>query len=135
MKISGPILDRIDLHIEVPALTYQTLKAEDPAESSFSIRERIIACRNRQTERFLKHPFRLNARMGTREIKLFARLSSEGEKLLGSAMKELRLSARAYYKILKLARTIADLEGADCLEAGHIAEAIQYRSLDRQWWH
>lgn len=133
-KISGPILDRIDLHVEVPALNYQTLASEELAESSETIRSRILACRRIQTLRYEGKIWKVNALMRAREMKHYCRPDAEGRKLIEMAMKELRLSARAYYKILKIARTIADLEEAETLSSQHIAEAIQYRSLDRQWW-
>jgi len=132
-KISGPILDRIDLHVEVPALTYQSITSEEPAENSQSIRERIIRCRQIQEGRYPDRKFKLNALMRPREIKQHASPDSEGSKLIEMAMTELHLSARGYYKILKVARTIADLAGEENISAEHIAEAIQYRSLDRQW--
>lgn len=132
-KISGPILDRIDLHLEVPTLRVGTLLSKAPAESSQTIRERILKCRKIQKKRFQGKSFSVNARMRARDIKEFANPGDEGEKLLEKAMKELKLSARAYYKILKIARTIADLEGASDLKQEYIAEAVQYRSLDRQW--
>lgn len=130
-KISGPILDRIDLHVEVPALSYQTLVSEEKAESSASIRLRIEASRKIQAARYPNRLFQLNAYMKPKEIKHFASPDQSGKRLLEDAMKELRLSARAYYKILKIARTIADLAGSSEVKAAHIAEAIQYRSLDR----
>lgn len=133
-KVSGPILDRIDLHVEVPALSYQTLASEEATESSELIRRRILECRAIQQNRFLNTGISTNAQMRPRELKNFVRLEGESKFLLEAALKELRLSGRAYYKILKIARTIADLEGVLKIEADHIAEAIQYRSLDRQWW-
>ena len=134
-KVSGPILDRIDLHVEVSALSYQTLAGEETAESSEKIRARILQCRGIQAARFQKAGILTNAQMKARELKHYARLEGEGRKILEMAMKELRLSARAYYKILKIARTIADLDSAESIQAEHLAEAIQYRSLDRQWWN
>lgn len=133
-KLSGPILDRIDLHIEVPSLSYQTLSSDEPAETSEMIRGRIMACRAVQRERFKNSPSQTNAQMQVSEIKQFARLETEGRKILETAMKELRLSARAYFKLLKIARTISDLAECEQIQVEHIAEAIQYRSLDRQWW-
>lgn len=133
-KVSGPILDRIDLHVEVPALSYQTLASEESAESSESIRGRILECRAVQSGRFQRSGIATNAQMHPRELKQYARLEGESRKILEMAMKELRLSARAYFKILKIARTISDLAGCEQIQAEHIAEAIQYRSLDRQWW-
>ncbi len=131
-KISGPILDRIDLHIEVPALTYQTLSQDIPAESSAAISQRILKCRQIQTQRFKNSPLKTNAFMRPREIKQHVCLDSECKKLLELAMKELRLSARGYYKILRITRTIADMAGSETIRPFHLAEAIQYRSLDRQ---
>lgn len=133
-KVSGPILDRIDLHVEVPALSYQTLASEEPAESSENIRRRIVACRNVQAARFQKAGISTNAQMRPKELKLHAKLTPEGRQMLEMAMKELHLSARAYFKILKLARTISDLAECADIQEEHVAEAIQYRSLDRQWW-
>lgn len=132
-KVSGPLLDRIDLHVEVPALSYQTLVSEEKAESSEVIRARVLNCREIQRKRYSKRMFQLNAFMKPKEIKLYASPDAEGKKLLEAAMKELHLSARAYYKILKISRTIADLAGEETIKDRHIAEAIQYRSLDREW--
>ncbi|MFH0984220.1 MAG: YifB family Mg chelatase-like AAA ATPase [Candidatus Omnitrophota bacterium] len=132
-KISGPILDRIDIHIEVPALSFQTLVSQEPAESSAVIRERICECRKIQRSRYRMRSYKTNSQMNPKDIKEFATPDLQGRKLVEMAMKELRLSARAYYKILKIARTISDLAGCEQVQSGHIAEAIQYRSLDRQW--
>ncbi|MBI3306630.1 MAG: YifB family Mg chelatase-like AAA ATPase [Candidatus Omnitrophica bacterium] len=133
-KISGPIVDRMDLHVEVPSSTLQTLTSEEAAENSETIRQRIIQCREIQAARYPDRLFKVNAFMRARDIKQFARPDSEGRKLIEMAMKELRLSARAYYKIFKIARTIADLAESENISSEHLAEAIQYRSLDRQWW-
>jgi len=133
-KISGPILDRIDLHIEVPALTYSALTGEESGESSEKIRLRILNCRQRESVRYADRPYKINARMRAKDTRQYAKPDSEGRKLLEMAMKELRLSARAYFKILKIARTIADLAEEETVLSEHIAEAIQYRTLDRQWW-
>lgn len=132
-KISGPILDRIDLHVEVPPVSYQTLHEPSSEESSAQIRERVLACREIQSKRFQGSSSSLNGLMRGRDLKEFVRLDSTGEALLEKAMKELRLSARAYFKILKIARTIADLGESKNVKSEHLAEAIQYRSLDRQW--
>ena len=132
-KISGPILDRIDIHIEVPALTYETLTSETPGESSEEIRKRVIQCRAIQAERYSDAECKVNSLMRARDIKAYARPDAAGRKLIEQAMKELHLSARAYFKILKISRTIADLAGEETVSSEHIAEAIQYRSLDRQW--
>jgi len=131
-KISGPLLDRIDIQVEVPAVQYQELASRDPGESSCVIRERVNAARRRQTERFKRGKIHANAQMGAREIKRYCEVSGEGEKLLELAITKFGLSARAYNRILKVSRTIADLEGTEAIQAGHISEAIQYRSLDRK---
>ncbi len=133
-RISGPILDRIDLHVEVPSVSYPMLIQEKTEESSAAVRARILRCRKIQQKRFTEMPLKLNAWMRSRELKRFALPDAEGQKLLEAAMTRLHFSARAYYKILKLARTIADLAGAKTVEASHVAEAIQYRSLDRERW-
>lgn len=134
-KVSGPILDRIDLHVEVAPLSFETLSGDDLQESSAAIRERIFHCRKIQAERFKDRPFRNNSLMRPRDLKRFASTDAEAKKLLERAMKELRFSARAYFKILKIARTIADLTSSVSITSVHIAEAIQYRSLDRNWNH
>lgn len=131
--MSGPILDRIDLHIQVPALSYQILTREDAAESSASMRARIVRAREIQKTRYQDRPFKTNSLMRARDIRTHVIMSDSGRKLLERAMKELHLSARAYYKILKIARTIADLEESKEIEEDQLAEAIHYRALDRQF--
>jgi magnesium chelatase family protein len=134
-RISGPLLDRIDLHIEVPQVKFQEISGGQTGESSAQIRDRVIAARQRQQERFKAKPrITCNARMGSRELKQYCTLDEPTLDLLKLAMADKNLSARAYDRILKVARTIADLAGADGLTADHISEAIQYRSLDRQIW-
>lgn len=133
-RISGPILDRMDIQIEVPALSFQTLSGQESAENSEAIRTRVFACRKIQRARYRHRPNQTNSRMSPKDIKNFATPDEQGKKLIEMAMKEIRLSARAYYKILKIARTISDLAGCEQIQSEHIAEAIQYRSLDRQWW-
>jgi magnesium chelatase family protein len=134
-RISGPLLDRIDLHIEVPAVKFRDISSGANGESSAQIRERVIAARNRQQERFKDKPkITCNARMGTRELKQYCVLDETTMELLKFAMSDLNLSARAYDRVLKVARTIADLAGSDGIAGEHISEAIQYRSLDRQLW-
>jgi magnesium chelatase family protein len=133
-KISGPVLDRIDIHIEVPALSFHTLVSQETAESSLIIRERICACRKIQRTRYRMRSYKTNSRMNPKDIKEFATPDLQGRKLIEAAMKDLHLSARAYYKVLKISRTIADLAGSEPILSDHIAEAIQYRSLDRQWY-
>jgi magnesium chelatase family protein len=134
-RISGPLLDRIDLHIEVPAVKFREMTAERTGETSAQIRERVIAARGVQQARFAARPrVTCNARMGAREIKAHCALDSATLDLLKLAMNEKNLSARAYDRILKVARTIADLAASEVLTADHISEAIQFRSLDRQIW-
>jgi magnesium chelatase family protein len=134
-RISGPLLDRIDLHIEVPQVKFREISAERTGETSAEIRERVIAARKRQHTRFADKPkITCNARMGSRELKAHCALDETTKELLKMAMAELNLSARAYDRILKVARTIADLAGAETIGSEHISEAIQFRSLDRQIW-
>ncbi len=131
-KISGPLLDRIDLHIEVPSVDCKELKQIPEGETSAEIRKRVIAARNIQLRRFHNLGIYCNAQMGVKMIDEFCQLDQEGQRLLDTAMERLGLSARAYMRILKIARTIADLEGEKKILPQHIAEAIQYRSLDRE---
>jgi magnesium chelatase family protein len=134
-RISGPLLDRIDLHIEVPAVKFRDITADRTGESSAQIRERVVAARVRQQERFRgRKNIACNARMGSRELKQFCVLDEPILELLKVAMTDMKLSARAYDRILKVARTIADLAGSERITADHVSEAIQYRSLDRQLW-
>ena len=135
-KVSGPLLDRIDIHIEVPAVQYRELRAGQAAESSEAIRTRVLAARERQRERFISAAQTIysNAQMGTRQIRTFCELGADAERLLERAMQQQGLTARAHDRILKVARTIADLEGAASISVPHIAEAIQYRTLDRSYW-
>lgn len=134
-RISGPLLDRIDLHIEVPQVKFQEIANGANGESSAQIRERVIAARRRQQERFKPKPrITSNSRMGTRELKEFCVIDDSTKNLLQFAMTDLNLSARAYDRILKVARTIADLAGAEAIAPEHVSEAIQFRSLDRQLW-
>ena len=134
-RISGPLLDRIDLHVEVPAVKFREITSEGSGEASAQIRERVIGARRRQHERFAgRKNTTCNARMGTRELKTHCALDEATMELLKFAMTDLNLSARAYDRILKVARTIADLAGSENITSDHIGEAIQYRSLDRQLW-
>jgi magnesium chelatase family protein len=135
-KISGPLLDRIDIHIEVPAVQYKELRGGAAAEGSAHIRARVMAARARQRERFSKANEKIyaNAQMTTRQIRAHCELGPDAERLLERAMQQQGLTARAHDRILKVARTIADLEGADRLGVAHLAEAIQYRTLDRSYW-
>jgi len=135
-KISGPLLDRIDIHIEVPAVQYKELRGGAAAEGSAEIRSRVLRARERQRERFRKFGEKIysNAQMTTRQIRAHCELGADAERLLERAMQQQGLTARAHDRILKVARTIADLEGADSLTVAHLAEAIQYRTLDRSYW-
>lgn len=134
-KISGPLLDRIDLHVEVTPVSFEELSSQKPSENSKSIRSRVIQARGIQTERFKDHSkVHSNAQMTTSQLKSSCVLSDECSKLLKDAMNKLDLSARAYNRILKVARTIADLDESDKIDTEHIAEAIQFRSLDRDNW-
>ena len=134
-RISGPLLDRIDLHIEVPAVKFREMSSAQTGETSAQIRERVIAARKIQTARYAnKSKVTCNARMGSRELKSFCELDETTRDLLKHAMTEYNLSARAYDRILKVARTIADLVASEKITADHISEAIQYRTLDRQIW-
>ena len=134
-RISGPLLDRIDLHVEVPQVKFREISGDRAGETSAEIRERVIAARQRQHARFKDRPkITCNARMGSRELKRFCALDEATKELLKNAMAEYNLSARAYDRILKVARTIADLAGVEDISGEHISEAIQYRSLDRELW-
>ncbi len=130
-RLSRPLLDRIDLHLEIPALPYAQLVSTSAGESSATIRHRVEAARARQTERFMGTDVRVNARMSGRQARRWCALPEAGAKLLGLAVTRLGLSARGHDRILKVARTIADLAGAGDIAAEHIAEAVQYRGLDR----
>ncbi|MET3731610.1 YifB family Mg chelatase-like AAA ATPase [Moheibacter stercoris] len=134
-KISGPLIDRIDLHIEVNPVPFDDLSAERNGEKSIEIRKRVEAARNIQTNRYKDLPkIHYNAQMGPKELDAYCQLDETGKSLIKTAMERLNLSARAYDRILRVARTIADLEGSEALKSYHISEAIQYRSLDREGW-
>ena len=134
-KISGPLLDRIDLHIEVNPVPFDKLSTKEISESSAAIRERVTGARDLQRVRYQRNPKVFhNAQMGTTALRKYCKLSEKSLTLLQSAMEKLKLSARAYDRILKVARTIADLEEVEAIQNQHIAEAIQYRSLDREGW-
>ena len=132
-RISGPLLDRIDLHVEVPPIKFREMSAQAGGESSAVVRERVVAARGIQQRRWRGEPS-CNARMLPRDLQQHCTLDEPARQLLRSAMEELDLSARAYDRILKVARTIADLAHSERLTAAHVSEAIQYRSLDRQIW-
>lgn len=134
-RISGPLLDRIDLHVDVPAVDYKELRAESGGETSMVIRERVEEARQVQLARFISHPGVLcNADMGNRLVTEFCRLDHQSERMLEQAMNSLNFSARAYDRILKVSRTLADLEGSRDVREVHVMEAIQYRTLDRNLW-
>ena len=132
-RVSGPLLDRIDIHLEVPAVPYRDLVAAEPEEPSATVRQRVELARLRQRDRFRDRPgLHANAHMSARDLRRYCRLSDPVERLLREAVGRLGLSARAYHRILKIGRTIADLAGAGELSTTHVSEAIQYRSLDRK---
>ncbi len=135
-RISGPLLDRIDIHIEVPSVRYEELTSLEAGEPSEAIRDRVVRARAIQHQRFRDTPrVHCNAGMGSRELARHCRLNAEGHHMLRVTMDDLNLSARAYDRILKVARTIADLASSESIEIHHLAEAIQYRSLDRGGWN
>ena len=134
-RISGPLLDRIDLHVEVTPVAFNELSATKIQENSSSIRERVIRARDMQAQRYKEHTgIYCNAQMSSKLLKEICQVNAAGQSLLKNAMQKLNLSARAYDRILKVSRTIADLSGANEMRPEHLAEAIQYRSLDRQGW-
>jgi magnesium chelatase family protein len=126
-RISGPLIDRIDIHLEVPRIEYEKLADRRPGETSERVRDRVSEARDRQAYRYHCGGTRLNSDMGPAEIQQFCRLDESGDRLLKAAVQQLQLSARAYHRVLKLARTIADLSGADHIGTSHLAEALQYR--------
>lgn len=137
-RISGPLLDRIDIHIEVPALRYADVATRKPNESSVSVRERVVRAREIQLERFgalnLRRRVYTNAQMTPALIRRFCPLTPEGEEVMRTAIDHFGLSTRAYHRVLKVARTIADLEGIEQIQPRHLTEAVQYRSFDRNLW-
>lgn len=134
-KLSGPLLDRIDIHIEVQKVEFEKLSEKRKGEKSTDIRTRVLLARDMQNERYKNLNISYNAQMGPKEIEAFCDLDDTSFNLIRLAMEKLNLSARAYDRILKVSRTIADLEGSDPILSHHVAEAIQYRSLDREFWN
>jgi magnesium chelatase family protein len=132
-RISGPLLDRIDIHIEVPALKYDELAQKKDAEKSETIRSRVIRARSVQTQRYKGRNIYCNSGMNQKDLKTYCGLSEASNSILKRAIETLSLSARAYNRILKVARTIADMNGKEDIAVEHIAEAVQYRSLDRKY--
>ena len=130
-KISGPLLDRIDIHVEVPAVPHKDLMVDAHAEPSAAIRQRVVAARRIQAQRFRRMKIYNNAQMASRHIRAHCRIDAQSESVLGAAIERLGLSARAYNRILRISRTIADLDAMDAIRIDHVTEAIQYRSLDR----
>jgi magnesium chelatase family protein len=133
-KISGPLLDRIDIHVEVVPVAYGELSSERITEKSEKVRERVISARQIQAGRFVGTSIYCNAQMSSKQLKTYCKINDAGNQLLKTAMEKLNLSARAYDRILKVARTIADLDNSENIETQHLAEAINYRSLDRENW-
>lgn len=133
-RISGPLLDRIDIHIEVPPVPFREMSDTTEGTSSATMREAVVAARQRQTARFGKDSVRTNGKMKPPQIRKYCRLQPDAESLLKHAMEEMGLSARAHDKILRISRTIADLEDAEHINASHLSEAINFRTLDRSYW-
>lgn len=134
-KVSGPLFDRIDLHVEVPAVNYEELSSANSCESSSQIKERVNAAREIQRLRYNGTGIRCNARLTPAALKKYCVIDEKASRILKAAFEKMGLSARAYDRILKVSRTIADLAGSEVINSSHIAEAIQYRNLDRKYWH
>ncbi len=133
-RISGPLLDRIDIHLEVPAVSFQELKNGQPGTSSATMREKVILARDRQQHRFQDQPDLDNGKMSPPQIRKFCQPNSEAESLLKEAMEGMGLSARPHDKILRVSRTITELDDRAEITAPHLSEAIHYRTLDRTYW-
>ena len=133
-KISGPLLDRIDIHVEVPSVPFRELSGNTSGTNSDNMREQVEMAREIQRGRFEEQPNMVNGKMTPRQIRTHCRLDADAETLLKSAMEEMGLSARAHDKILRVGRTIADLDKSDNIDASHLSEAINYRTLDRRYW-
>lgn len=133
-RVSGPLLDRVDIHIEVPPVDYDDIKEKSNTEKSEEIRKRVNAARKIQNKRFENSPTNCNAKMTPAETRKYCVLTQEAEELIKAAFDSMSMSARAYDKILRVSRTIADLEGEETIQPRHVAEAVRYRSLDRKYW-
>lgn len=133
-KISGPLLDRIDIHIEVPKVKYDKLQSDTLEETSETIKKRVNVAREIQRERYKNYNIFSNSELTSGMINEYCKIDNKSQEILKKAFDKLGLSARAYGKILKVARTIADLEQSENIQLNHIAEAIQYRSLDKKYW-
>ncbi len=133
-RISGPLLDRMDLYVEVNRVNYDQLRDRDDGESSALMREKVMLAREIQKKRFARHKISLNSQMRPADVKKYCGLDEESEMLLKNAFDKLKMSARAYDRILKVARTIADMEASENIQLQHLGEALQYRSLDRKYW-
>jgi magnesium chelatase family protein len=133
-RVSGPLLDRIDLQIEVDSVPVQEINDSSPAESSAQVAQRVAGARKIQQDRYRKESFFCNAQLGSASVKKYCRTNNDAERLLNEAVESMCLSMRAYNRILKVARTIADLAGEETISGVHIAEAIQYRELDQKYW-
>ena len=130
-RISGPLLDRIDIHVEVPAVNYRELSAENGGEISETVRQRVNAAREIQKKRFARSKARCNAEMSSKQTRTHCKVDDAGHALLQRCVDRLGMSARAHSRILKVARTIADLDGSENIKVAHLSEAVQYRTLDR----
>ena len=133
-RVSGPLLDRLDLHVEVPAVNYDELSSSAVSESSADIKARVNAARRIQRERYDGTSVRCNARLTPSTLKKFCVMDDRASMMLKAAFEKMGFSARAYDRVLKVSRTIADLDGCEVINSRHIAEAIQYRNLDRKYW-
>ena len=134
-RVSGPLLDRIDLHVEVSPVDYESLAASGPAESSAEVYRRVAAARARQQARYAGTGIYCNAQLTAALQREFCQLTPAADRLLRMAFERMSLSARAWGRVLKVSRTIADLDGDVTIDVPHVSEAIQYRNLDRQYWH
>ena len=133
-KISHPLLDRIDIHVELSPVKFKDISTDIKEETSEEIRKRVIAARNRQIERFKESNYFCNANIKDREIKKYCKIDQASEKIIEMAFKKYHFSARSYHKILKVARTIADLSGSENIRQDHLLEAIRYRSVESKYW-